>query len=85
MKMKITKVLMVVMINKKNNIHEGVVGILTLSLQPSLQQKGRGHLLRLLMKESHHITEIISSTVPEEPMNRILLLIMPMQDSQTVT
>jgi hypothetical protein len=46
--MKITKVLMVViMINKNNNFHEGVVGILTLSLQPSLQQKGRGHLLQL--------------------------------------
>jgi len=68
---------MVVMINKKNNLHEGMVGgILTLSLQPSLQQKGGGHLLQLLMKESHHITEMISSTVPEEPMNRILLLIM---------
>jgi hypothetical protein len=60
-----------------------VVGILSLSLQPSLQQKGRWHLLRILIKDSQYIIEIISN--PEEPMHPILLLLMPMQDSETVT
>jgi len=33
------------MINEKNNVQEGVVGILlSLSLQPSLQQKEGGHV-----------------------------------------
>jgi hypothetical protein len=87
MKVKITKILMVVMINNKKNLHESVVGILTMmSLQSSLQQKGRRHLIQLLrIMESQFITEIISSTMPEEPKNRILLFIMPMQDSKTVT
>ena len=61
---------------KKNNVKEGVVEILSLSLQPNLQQKGRGHLLQILIKNSHHIIEIISN--PEEPMHPILLLLMPM-------
>jgi len=51
--------------------------------QPPTKRKRA--LAPIMMKESHHITEMISSTVPEEPMNRILLLIMPVQDSQTVT
>ncbi len=37
------KVLMVVMI--KNSIRERVVGMIAMSLQPSLKQKGGGHLL----------------------------------------
>ncbi len=78
--MKITRVLMVVMMSKQNNVNKGVVAILSMmSLQPSLQQKGTGHLLQILIKEGHHITEIISN--PEEPMHPILLLLMPMQDS----
>jgi hypothetical protein len=63
----------------KKHMNEGVVGILSMmSLQPSLQQKGTGHLLRILIKEGHHTTEISN---PEEPMHPILLLLMPMQDS----
>jgi hypothetical protein len=69
-------------------VNEGVVGIVvSLSLQSSsLQQKEGRQLLRIMIKDSHHITEMISWTIPEEPMHVILLsLKMPMQDSQTVT
>jgi hypothetical protein len=72
-----------VMIKGKKHIREGMVRILTLSLQPILQRKGRGHLLQILIKNSHHIIEIISN--PEEPTHPLLLLLMPMQDSETVT
>jgi len=68
-------------------INEGVVGIVvSLSLQSSsLQQKEGRQLLRIMIKDSHHITEMISWTMPEEPMHVILILKTPMQDSQTVT
>jgi hypothetical protein len=69
-------------------VNEGVVGILlSLSLQQSssLQQKEGGQLLRIMIKDSRHITEMISWTMPKEPMHLILLLKVPMQDSQTVT
>ncbi len=75
------KVLMVVMINK-NNVRERVVGMIATSLQPSLKQKGVGHLLRILIKDSHHIIDIISKS--KEPTHLLLLLLMPMQDSTTV-
>ena len=45
---------------RKKNVQEGVVGILSLSLQPSLQQKEGGQLLRIMIKDIHHITEMIS-------------------------
>jgi len=43
-------------------VNESVVGIsLSLSLQSSrLQQKEGGQLLRIMIKDSHHITEMIS-------------------------
>ena len=57
-----TSGLKVVMIIKEDNVNEGVVGILlSLSLQSSsLQQKEGGQLLRIMIKDSHHITEMIS-------------------------
>jgi hypothetical protein len=67
----------------KKHVKEGMVRILSLSLQPRLQQKGRGHLLQILITNSHHIIEIISN--PKEPTHPLLLLLMPMQDSETVT
>ncbi len=75
------KVLMVVMMNK-NNVKERVVGMIAMSLQPSLKQKEGGQLLRILIKDSHHIIDIISKS--KEPMHLLLLLLMPMQDSTTV-
>jgi hypothetical protein len=51
---------MVVMITEEENVHEGVVGILlSLSLQPSLRQKEGRQLLQIMIKDSHHITEMI--------------------------
>jgi hypothetical protein len=43
-------------------VNEGVVRILlSLSLQSnSLQQKEEGQLLRIMIKDSHHITDMIS-------------------------
>ncbi len=76
------KVLVVVMINK-NNVKESVVRKIAMSLQASLKQKGGGHLLQILIKYSHHIIEVISKS--KEPTHVILLLLMPMQDSKTVT
>jgi hypothetical protein len=69
--------------DKKNNVRECVVGMIATSLQPSLKQKGGGHLLRILIKDSHHIIDIISKS--KEPTHLLLLLLMPMQDSTTVT
>ena len=74
---------MVAKIKEKHHVKEGMVGMVDMSLQPSLQRKGRRHLLQILIKNSHHIIEIISN--PEEPMHPLLLLLMPMQDSETVT
>ncbi len=69
--------------DKQKQRKKSVVGKIAMSLQASLKQKGGGHLLRILIKYSHHIIEVISKS--EEPMHVILLLLMPMQNSKTVT